>query len=59
MANPSKTDITTTCLKCKGIMNIKMVSTSPSDHMVMIHSFECQKCHSTATFPFPRKNQKK
>ena len=55
MVGPTKTDITTPCPKCGGVMEIKVVGPSPENAGLMFHHFECATCQSTASFPFPKK----
>ena len=47
---PEKTDTTTACQKCGGVM--KIITVAPAERM-MQHTFKCA-CGEEASFKFPR-----
>ncbi len=55
MTSPAKTDATTPCSKCGGIMKITMVEPLPDEPPMMQHTFVCGACGEIAKFKFAKK----
>ena len=55
MASPAKTDATTPCLKCNGVMKITMVEPLPDEPRLMQHTFVCGDCKNIAQFKFEKR----
>jgi hypothetical protein len=55
MAYPAKTDATTLCPKCSGVMKITMVEPLPDEPKLMQHTFVCGGCKDMAQFKFEKR----
>ena len=55
MFAPSKTDVSTICPECGGVMHIAAVKALENEPRLMEHSFTCVMCLANASYKFPKK----
>jgi hypothetical protein len=54
MVDVQKTDATTVCNRCGGVMKIQRIEPLLMEPTMMQHSFACESCEAVAAFKFEK-----